>query len=152
VVSNIRTSHSYRFESKDDEFCTGILHRFSEITNEPIGNFERPTVIRYQREQFYKAHLDAFSKNKLSHRKHLDEAGQRMNTFILSLQRAEDGGETRFPSLGLSVSLGQGELLIFHNLDENKMPSFKILHESVAVRQGEKWIFTTWSRETPLAC
>lgn len=151
MISEVRTSQSYRFESKNNEVCAGILSVFARITSEPVSHFERPTVIRYQCAQYYRPHLDAFSDSKISHREHLQRAGQRLNTFILSLQRAQSGGETHFPSLGLSVLLNEGDLLIFHNLDEKKLPSFKVLHESMTVGRGEKWVLTTWSRELPIA-
>lgn len=151
VVSTTRTSDSYRFESRDHALCQPLLAIFAEFTGDSLGCFERPTVIRYRAGQYYQAHLDTFNPSKPAHQAHLELAGQRVNTYILYLEQAGEGGETHFSQLDVSIVLPEGGLLVFHNLDEHRMPSVKSLHESLPVHRGEKWILTTWSRERPMA-
>ena len=67
------------------------------MTGIPQNNYESFQILEYQEGQFYRSHHDSSGKNK-------DKAtGHRILTFFLYLNDVEEGGETRFTSLDISV-------------------------------------------------
>ncbi len=67
------------------------------MTGIPKGNYESFQVVQYQEGQYYKPHHDSSNANK-------DRiAGHRVLTFLLYLNDVGEGGETKFPDLGIAV-------------------------------------------------
>jgi len=77
----------------------------------------------------------------------VEEGGNRCVTMIAYLNDVQDGGGTVFPVLGLAIQAKQGRVLMFGNLDENKIPHPASLHMGLPPENGDKWIITFWFRE-----
>lgn len=95
-------------------------------------------VLRYTPGQQYRPHHDAHAYAQVEKR--------RVATALLYLNDNYEGGETNFPELGITVRGGVGDLLIFHNLDANKMPDMRMIHAGLPITSGEKWLATRWIR------
>ena len=71
---------------------------------------------------------------------HFDAADQeagRYLVFLWYLNDVAEGGETRFPQLGISVKPAAGRLLIFP-------PYWMYQHEGAAPQSGDKYILSTY--------
>ena len=62
------------------------------------------------------------------------------------LNAVEEGGETAFPRLGVSIAPRPGMLLIWNNADEDGVPNPHVLHAGTPVTRGTKYIITKWYR------
>jgi len=58
----------------------------------------------------------------------------------------EEGGETVFPLLNLSVKPKRGSAVYFEYFYRNRALNDLTLHSSVPVVRGEKWVATQWMR------
>ena len=95
-------------------------------------------VLRYGPGQQYRPHHDAHAFGPVEKR--------RIATALLYLNDGYQGGETHFPELDVTVRGGIGDLLIFHNLDDSKMPDMRMIHAGLPIAAGEKWLATRWIR------
>ena len=95
-------------------------------------------ILRYAPGQQYRPHHDAHAYSQVERR--------RVATALLYLNDAYEGGETNFPELGITVRGGVGDLLIFHNLDADKVPDMRMVHAGLPITSGEKWLATRWIR------
>ena len=93
-------------------------------------------ILRYAPGQQYRPHHDAHAYPQVEKR--------RVATALLYLNDAYEGGETNFPELGITVRGGVGDLLIFQNLDADKMPDMRMVHAGLPITSGEKWLATRW--------
>ena len=98
--------------------CSGLYThdisvRFLSIWSEQ-GNYESFQVLKYEIGQRYGVHHDYGNEDrKLA-------CGPRILTFFLYLSDVEEGGETAFPNLGLSVTPKKGKALLWPStLDQN---------------------------------
>ncbi|GMV30845.1 MAG: hypothetical protein AMXMBFR59_29700 [Rhodanobacteraceae bacterium] len=67
----------------------------------------------------------------------IDAVANRYLVFLWYLNDVADGGETRFPDLGVSVQPRAGRLLMFP-------PYWMYQHEAPPPRSGEKYILSTY--------
>ncbi len=95
-------------------------------------------VLRYAPGQQYRPHHDAHAFGPVEQR--------RIATALLYLNDAYEGGETQFPELGIKIRGGIGDLLLFHNLDDAKLPDMRMIHAGLPITSGEKWLATRWIR------
>jgi prolyl 4-hydroxylase len=95
-------------------------------------------VLRYGPGQQYRPHHDAHTLVQVEQR--------RIATALLYLNDEYQGGETHFPEIGVTVRGGIGDLLIFHNLDAEKLPDRRMIHAGLPITRGEKWLATRWIR------
>lgn len=68
------------------------------MTGIPESNYESFQILQYQEGQFYRRHHDSSNANNNK------PAGHRILTFFLYLNDVEEGGETRFSNLDISVA------------------------------------------------
>ncbi|WJF91634.1 2OG-Fe(II) oxygenase [Paraburkholderia bonniea] len=142
-----RTSENFWFAQGEDEFVENLERRMAALMNWPIENGEGLQVVHYGIGGEYQPHFDYFDPEVPGHASYLERGGQRVATLLIYLNDVEGGGETIFPSLGLSVVPRKGGAVYFHYLDsENKLDALT-LHGGVPVARGEKWIMTKWIRE-----
>ena len=95
-------------------------------------------ILRYAPGQQYRPHHDAHAFAPVEKR--------RIATALLYLNDEYEGGETHFPELKIKVRGGTGDLLIFHNLDADKLPDPRMIHAGLPITSGEKWLATRWIR------
>jgi prolyl 4-hydroxylase len=105
---------------------------------------------RYAVGQEFRAHTDTFNPGSYDYYVHTAAGGQRTWTAMLYLNDPEDGGATRFKTIGKTVHPERGKLLAWNNLLADGAPNPATLHHGMKVRKGVKFIITKWFRERPL--
>ena len=106
---------------------------------------------RYAPGQEFKPHTDTFNPGGADYYKYCADQGQRTWTAMLYLNQPEDGGATRFKTIGKSIQPETGKLLAWNNLLADGSPNPATLHQGMKVRRGTKYIITKWYRERPFA-
>lgn len=102
---------------------------------------------RYEAGQEYKVHGDYFTARASYWPLMMRNGGQRVWTTMIYLCDVEEGGETHFPRLGLSVPPRRGTLLIWNNMLPDGSPNGDTYHAALPVVRGRKYVMTRWYRE-----
>lgn len=142
-----RTSIGAYFIRRENEFIARLEERISELMNWPLEFGEGVQVLNYQVGNEYKAHFDYFPPNETGSLTHLANGGQRVATLVMYLNDVEDGGDTHFPSIGLSVKPKKGHAAYFAYGNSLGQVDPLSLHAGLPVLEGEKWIATKWVRQ-----
>ena len=122
-----------------EDLVVQAINRTIAAASETAMTWGEPLhILRYAPGQQYRPHHDAHAYPEVEKR--------RVATALLYLNDAYEGGETNFPELGITVRGGVGDLLIFHNLDRDKMPDMRMIHAGLPITSGEKWLATRWIR------
>ncbi len=139
-VNPERTSRSKLLDNKDKNI-QNLLLRISKILKIPKENCEPVVFTKYNRDEEYKSHFDAF--------KEPSNNNQRTHTAILYLSNF-DGGETYFDNLDLKINSEIGSICIFENcFFETDYINPGSLHSGLKVINGVKCIMTFWFRRHP---
>jgi prolyl 4-hydroxylase len=144
VVSSDRTS-STCFLARED--VPTIVQRVCAITGKPADETEVVQVGRYAYGQEYKAHFDAFDLSTEDGRRFAMNGGQRVGTCLIYLNDVEEGGETHFPLLDLSIRPEAGKLVVFFPAELDGRLDEKALHAALPAVQ-EKWVSQVWIRQS----
>jgi prolyl 4-hydroxylase len=139
-VSPIRTSSGMFFDEKENPFIDETEKRISSLMHVPVSHAEGLQVLNYQPGQEYKAHYDFFGPD------HPSSKNNRISTLVMYLNDVEEGGETTFPYLGISVKPAKGSAVYFEYFYNNPKLNELTLHSSEPVIRGEKWVATLWMR------
>lgn len=139
-TNQIRTSSGVVCEENDNETVTRIEKRISQIMNIPIKHGDGLQVLLYTPGQEYKPHYDFFAETSRA------SSNNRISTLVIYLNDVEEGGETAFPMLNLSVSPNKGMAVYFEYFYSNHELNELTLHAGSPVIKGEKWIATMWMR------
>lgn len=136
----IRTSNSMFIDDTDNLILTRIEKRIEAVMNIPIEHGEGLQILQYLPGQQYKAHHDFFSaSSKVSN--------NRISTLIMYLNDVEQGGETYFPHIKLSVSPQKGMAVYFEYFYDDPHLNEMTFHGGASVAVGEKWVATQWMRK-----
>jgi prolyl 4-hydroxylase len=142
-----RTSFGAMLQRGETELIARIETRLAAIARWPVENGEGLQVLRYQKGNEYRPHYDWFDPEMPGPRKHLENGGQRVGTFVIYLSDVVDGGGTSFPGSGLEVQPRRGNAVFFRNTDDYGAPDRNSLHAGSPVITGTKFIATKWLRE-----
>lgn len=140
-ISQLRTSSGMFFDENENPLITTIEQRLATLMNLPIEHAEGLQVLHYEPGQEFKAHFDYFGEH------HPSSKNNRISTLVMYLNDVEQGGETTFPHLGLTVTPMKGSAVYFEYFYNNPYLNELTLHRSVPVIQGEKWVATQWMRK-----
>lgn len=138
--NEIRTSSSTFIEEQDNLIITRIEKRIEAVMNIPIEHGEGLQILQYLPGQQYKAHHDYFSASS-------QVANNRISTLVMYLNDVEQGGETYFPHLKLSVTPQKGMAVYFEYFYDDPLLNDMTLHGGAPVEGGEKWVATQWMRK-----
>lgn len=147
-IEGFRTSSTHYFDRLDPETCKleekidavlGLDHRFAETTQ---GQ-------RYEVGQQFKHHYDYFFESESYWQTERRRGGQRTWTAMVFLNEPEQGGETDFKELGLSVPPETGTLLTWNNMDRDGRKNPNTFHAGTPVIEGKKYVITQWYRQDP---
>ena len=119
-----------------------INRRLAAMAGMPPENGECLGVLYYAEGHEYRPHCDWLPPGP-----ELDRGGQRAATALIYLNDEYDGGETHFLVPDLAFKGGAGDVLMFENLSENGDPAPHSRHAGRPVREGKKWLGSTWYRE-----
>lgn len=124
-----------------------IRARLSRAVGLPLPNFEMSQMLHYSEGQDFKPHHDYFDPAMPGYQAEVAANGQRIATQLIYLNEEFEGGETHFPSLGLTFRGGAGDALVFFNINEQGDPEPLTLHTGLPPTKGEKWLFSQWIRD-----
>jgi hypothetical protein len=123
-----------------------IRARIAAATNLPLPVFEPAQIMHYSVGEEFRPHYDFLTSDAEGWAAQLERYGQRIATFLLYLNDDFEGGETEFPSIGLSHRGRKGDALFFANVDGSGAADRKTLHAGRPPSRGQKWILSQWIR------
>lgn len=141
TVDQQRTSSSMFFEENENDLVAIVEKRVSSIMNIPIEHAEGLQILQYKPGQEYKAHYDFFASTSKA------ANNNRISTLIMYLNDVEEGGETTFPKLDISVTPKKGSAVYFEYFYSDQELNDLSLHAGAPVVQGVKWVATQWMRK-----
>jgi prolyl 4-hydroxylase len=142
-----RGSSGTHFAVNENAFISVLDRRIAELMHWPVENGEGLQILNYQIGGEYKPHFDYFPPEQMGSGVHLAKGGQRVSTLILYLNDVDQGGETIFPSLHLTVVPKKGAAIHFEYCNTSGQVDPSTLHGGAPVLAGEKWIATKWMRQ-----
>ena len=138
--NEIRTSSGMFMEEPDNLIVLRIEKRIETIMNIPIEHGESLQVLHYLPGQEYKAHHDFFSATS-------NITNNRISTLVMYLNDVEQGGETYFPHLKLSITPKKGMAVYFEYFYNDPLLNDLTLHGGAPIELGEKFVATQWMRK-----
>ena len=140
-----RTSYSGDVDPHDP-FIMKIQRRIDDLLAIPPEFGETIQGQRYLPGQEFKSHFDWFHIERDYWTTERKRGGQRSYTAMVFLNEVEEGGNTDFPKLGLSITPKPGVLLAWNNATAQGLPNECTLHAGTPVVKGQKYIITKWYR------
>jgi len=140
-----RTSYSGDVDA-GDSFVRMIERRLADLLGLDSAHGECIQGQRYLPGQEFQAHFDWFDTAASYWPKEAKGGGQRSWTAMAYLNTVDEGGETDFPDLGLSIPPQRGALLLWNNARADGTPNPLTRHAGKPVLQGAKYIVTKWFR------
>lgn len=147
-VADFRTSETCDLD-QHDPVVGEVDRRIAALLGLDSASSEPIQGQRYAPGQEFKPHTDTFEPGGYDFYVHTAERGQRTWTAMIYLNQPEDGGATRFKTIGKTVQPEAGKLLAWNNLLPDGRPNPATLHQGMKVRRGTKYVITKWFRERP---
>ncbi|HEX4846825.1 MAG TPA: 2OG-Fe(II) oxygenase [Novosphingobium sp.] len=129
-----------------DPFIQRIEERIDALLDLPHEWGETMQGQRYDVGQEFKYHLDSFWTKADYWQDEAKRGGQRTITAMAYLNNVEEGGDTLFTTLGLSIKPQRGALLIWNNNLPTGLPNEFTMHAGTPVVKGVKYVLTKWYR------
>ncbi|GKY90422.1 hypothetical protein MPSEU_000016000 [Mayamaea pseudoterrestris] len=136
-----------------DQVAQKVMDTIEHVTGIPERNQEPLQQLFYEEGQFYRTHND-FIEYQVDR-----EGGPRILTFFLYLNDVEEGGETQFPRINISVKPKLGRAVLWpsvynHDPFQNDLRSD---HQALPVIKGVKYGANAWIhqgnvKDDPLDC
>jgi len=145
-IANFRTSETCDLDSSDP-VVGRVNAKFCDLLGIPPDHGEPLQGQRYAPGQEFKPHTDTFNPGGFDFYVHTANQGQRTWTAMVYLNEPEDGGATRFKTIGKTIQPETGKLLAWNNLLPDGTPNGATLHQGMKVRRGTKYVLTKWFRE-----
>ena len=140
-----RTAETATIAYKECKASHRFLHAASQVTRLHPSQAEALSVIKYGIGALYDPHHDTFSGDTL--KLYTPEAGNRIMTCLLYLNDVQEGGETYFPLLDITVPAIKNRLLVFSTTHTGTAQSLDCTkHGSQPVMRGEKLAVNLWLR------
>lgn len=134
-----------------NEVIEDLCLRVAEVVGIGLEYAESLQVVRYQTDQEYAPHFDAWDAGTERGKRCLAKGGQRLVTCLLYLNDPAEGGGTCFPDLDMEIRARKSRMVLFHNCrvgTTTRHPGS--LHGGMPVLSGEKWACNLWFREEEL--
>jgi prolyl 4-hydroxylase len=149
-MANFRTSETCDLDWHDP-VVGGVDRRIADLLGLSLAESEPLQGQRYSPGQEFKPHTDTFEPGGYDFYLHTAGSGQRTWTAMVYLNQPEEGGATRFKTIGKTVQPETGKLLAWNNLLPDGRPNPATLHQGMKVRRGTKYVLTKWFRERSAA-
>jgi prolyl 4-hydroxylase len=147
VIGQTRTNSVANFGLADVEVLDVLLQaKMSRACGVPMNHMEAPAVLHYEAGEEASNHYDFVNPAIPDYAGEIARNGQRVVTFLVYLNDDYEGGETSFPTLGLSHKGQRGEGLFFVNAYPDMQPDLRMLHAGRAPTRGVKWIVSQFIR------
>jgi hypothetical protein len=143
----VRDNSECHFGAEDGDLILQFLrNRIATMTELFVPGLEATAVLHYTPGQRFLPHYDYLDEAHPGHAKEIAEGGQRVLTFLLSLNDDYEGGETQFPILSKRYRGKRGNALFFWNVEPDGTPDKRLLHAGLPPTSGEKWMLSQWIR------
>jgi prolyl 4-hydroxylase len=137
VLDPVRVSDTTAVPLISEDLIVQEINRAIALATRTQPRWGEPlTVLRYRPGQQYHPHYDAYEEGS--------PQPQRTTTALVWLNDVYEGGETRFPELGITVRGAVGDMLVFPNLTPAGKRDDRMLHAGLPVTRGEKWLASRW--------
>jgi prolyl 4-hydroxylase len=138
VRDPVRTSDGIGFTwPLENPAIHALNRRIAAASDTTVDQGEPLQILRYRPGDQYRTHFDAIP----------GFANQRILTMIVWLNDDYEGGETRFPTPGLSLRGRPGDAILFRNVAPDGRRDPDCAHAGLPVTAGEKLIASRWIRE-----
>jgi prolyl 4-hydroxylase len=145
-VANYRTSETCDLDW-GDPLVGEVDRKIADLLGLPLAASEPLQGQRYAPGQEFKPHTDTFEPGGFDFYQHTAESGQRTWTAMIYLNEPDEGGATRFKTIGKTVRPEAGKLLAWNNLLPDGRSNPATLHQGMKVRRGTKYVLTKWFRQ-----
>ena len=143
-----RTGSNCWLPHNHSNLTTEVGQRIADLIGFPLKNAESFQIVYYTGGTQYNDHHDAFNDATDEGKKHLKRGGQRIYTAIAYLNDVEEGGDTEFRDLNISIKPKKGSILVWKNVLPGTTKVHPLsLHAGRPVTGGEKYAFNLWFRE-----
>lgn len=149
-IANFRTSETCDLDWRDPAVAE-VDRKIADLLGLPLAASEPLQGQRYAPGQEFKPHTDTFEPGGYDFLVHTGDRGQRTWTAMIYLNKPDDGGATRFKTIGKTVQPETGKLIAWNNLLPDGRPNPATLHQGMKVRRGTKYVLTKWFRERAAA-
>lgn len=144
----VRNNSAIEFQLPQMDLVLEILRaRIASATRLPVPLFEPTQVLHYSVGEQFRPHHDFLDPAIPGFAEQLRLYGQRIGTFLIYLNDAYTGGETRFPKVGISYRGDAGDALFFANVDRQGNADRLTMHSGAPPTAGEKWVISQWIRD-----
>lgn len=143
AITDFRTSSTSNLDMKNPT-VSKIHQKIADYLNLDIENGEALQGQLYEVGQYFKPHNDFFTGP--GYDMHCKVSGNRTHTLMIYLNEDFEGGGTNFPTLKKTVEPETGKALWWYNIKDGEYQN-QYLHEGVEVKEGKKYIVTSWWRE-----
>jgi tetratricopeptide (TPR) repeat protein len=116
----------------------------------PMPMLEPFAVLNYAPGEEYGEHVDYLDPAIPAYAAELAQRGQRVATCLIYLNDDYEGGETEFPTLGVSFRGRKGDALIFFSADMSGRPDPRTVHAGRTPTSGQKWLLSQFFRNRPV--
>ena len=146
----VRTnSHCHLLRDESDLLLLFLRARMARIAELPVASMEATMILHYAPGEQFLPHFDFLETNSSGPARDVAERGQRVVTFLLSLNDDYEGGETEFPALEKRWRGRAGNAIFFWNVSPDGMPDRRTAHAGLPPVNGEKWLLSQWMRARP---
>ena len=123
----------------DDPTFVAVRTRISAAVRVPWLNSEHLQLLRYYEGQYYREHHDQISPPESAW-------GPRLYTFFMYLSDVEEGGETRFTRLNITVAPRKGSAILWPSVHPSDVLATdeRTSHEALPVVRGTKYAANFW--------
>lgn len=140
-----RTSYSGDVD-RTDPFVRMIERRIDDLLGIDPAHGETIQGQRYQPGQEFREHCDWFWTGAPYWQVEKGRGGQRAWTAMAYLSDVEEGGQTQFTRIGVSVPPQRGALLVWNNALPDGSVNHDTMHAALPVIRGTKYVITKWYR------
>ena len=142
-VTDYRTSSTTQLPEEDDK-VKALKEKITKYVGLDEKRGENLQGQLYEPGQYFKEHTDFFSGE--SYQSHCLSSGNRVKTLMIYLNEDCKGGQTDFKKLGITFTPKAGRALVWDNMIDGEF-NHDSLHEGMPVKEGKKYIITSWWRE-----
>jgi len=150
AVDHSRSNSTSEFNFAEIDLVLALIRtRIAALAGVPARGLENTQILHYTVGQRFAPHYDWLDPAVQSTAQSIQEAGQRVATFLIYLNDDFDAAETSFLKLDLRYRGAKGDAILFWNVDEQGEIDRATLHAGLAPTRGEKWLLSQWIRQAP---
>ena len=147
-VHETRTNSAATFDLVNTDLVALLVQtRMVAACGVPLNHMEATTILHYAIGEQITDHFDFIDPRIPNYAEEVRTKGQRAITFLIYLNEDYDGGETRFPEVGLSHKGRTGEGLYFINAHADGQPDLRTVHAGCPPSRGEKFVLSQFIRD-----